>query len=168
MHGGGANSSPFYVVYFTEQEAFGIIRSQLEQAGLRFDATPPGYTVDWSGTGGGFRSYEETINLGLFDSERNVAISNPRRYWDNEEVVESFEKQNSDITFGVLSNPKNLTALDANNWQEDENGEWHRIEPTEEEIRNEKDRLRPELEEQLTAQVQDFIKLLQEKGILET
>ena len=36
-HMGGSAAGPFYVAYLTEQEALGIIRSRLYQAGIAFD-----------------------------------------------------------------------------------------------------------------------------------
>jgi hypothetical protein len=39
MSHGGSGSSPYYVVYFTEQEMLGIIRSQLEAAGLNLSSS---------------------------------------------------------------------------------------------------------------------------------
>ena len=63
-HNGGAGSGPMYVVHLTEQEAFGIIRARLEEAGLNFGAGS-----DY-GVGIGERRFD------LFDEERGVAIMN--------------------------------------------------------------------------------------------
>ena len=46
IHHGGMGSAA-YVVHLTEAEAFRIIRTRLETAGLTFDAEPPAYSADW-------------------------------------------------------------------------------------------------------------------------
>jgi len=72
LHTGGFGSS-FYMVHLTEQEAFGIIRARLEAAGLNFDATSPGYTVDLTNLLS--RRDFDKISLDLFDAEKGVAIA---------------------------------------------------------------------------------------------
>ena len=109
LHGGGSPSPPMYIVYLTEQEALGIIRARLEEAGLDFTATFPGYTIDWNG---------DEIGLDLFDEQRNVAITylnreehhqaftfqGRRNYAD--QIEKAFTEQISDIIVGIFYNPK--------------------------------------------------------------
>jgi len=55
-----------YVVHMSEEEAFGIVRTQLEAAGLTFNAEPPAYSVDvWA----------DAVGIDLFDSYLNVAVA---------------------------------------------------------------------------------------------
>ena len=138
IHHGGAASAPMYVVYLTEQETLSVIREQLEAAGLNFDAEPPNYTAE-------VRSWL-TVGLDLFDSERNVAIASgvmSRNF--AEQAVEEFAKQ-TDITVGVFLN-----------YEEEF---WNR--PTDEE----RVEILAGIENHLIVQVQEFIELLRDKGIL--
>ncbi|MCL2838038.1 MAG: DUF4136 domain-containing protein [Oscillospiraceae bacterium] len=149
VHNGGAFSSPMYIVHMTEQEAFGIIRSQLEAAGLNFDAEPPDYTVQFSGS---------TISLELFDEERNVAIARVRaddrnithfphewqERWHTNAVAQRFAEQ-TDITVGVFYN-QGVTQREL---------EYHGQRAT-----------RDFMESQLDAQVREFIDFLRNEGIL--
>jgi hypothetical protein len=73
-HYGGDGSGPYYVVYFTEQEAFNFIRAKLEATGLDFSAKPPEHTVelpDWDR----FDS-DATISIGidLYDAQREIGV----------------------------------------------------------------------------------------------
>jgi len=150
-HHGGAVGSPFYVISLTEQEAFGIIRQQLEIAGLNFGAIPPEYTVNvWEWV---------DVGLDLFDEEKNVAVANvswadshirfaPSGSWFAEEASEEFAQKTGDIVVGVFYNPG-------------EDIGWSR--PS---AREQREAI-PLLKENLTEQVQAFIALLQEQGILE-
>ena len=157
FHHGGSGAMPMYVVYLTEQEALGLIRTQLETAGLNFNATPPDYTANvwWN---------QDQLSLKLFDEEKSVAIAyidsdfvsvNNAQYSFSvpgselaEQAIESFAQQTNDISVGVFYNPGVR-----HNWSWDENN------PNYEE-------LKAELKEHLSAQVQEFIDLLQAEGIL--
>lgn len=146
-HGGFA-SGPIYVVHLTEQEAFGIVRAQLEAAGLRFDATPPNYTVDY---------WESAIGLELFDSQRNVAIARIRAdeidspfvpEWRiesrNSWIADEFAEQ-TDIIVGVFYNQG---AAEYSPIRQDEKA------------------IREVATESLAAQVGQFIEFLHDKEIL--
>jgi len=79
-HWGGSGAGPFYVAYLTEQEALGIIRNRLCQAGICFDAPVPNYTAttetDWSA--------EMSAALSLFDERTRQGIVFPAPNWWNE------------------------------------------------------------------------------------
>jgi hypothetical protein len=98
MHTGGAGGI-MYVVYFTEQEALDIIRMQLEEVGLKFDAEPPDYRAEHGHAG-----------IDLFDSERNIAITflnwwlggGPEGNSVTERIKNELEKQDDSITAGVF------------------------------------------------------------------
>jgi hypothetical protein len=68
LHFGG-HGFAFYVAHITEQEALGILRAQLEAAGLDLSAALPDfeYLTD--------RDWISPQRLNFFDSERNVAIA---------------------------------------------------------------------------------------------
>ena len=165
-HYGGAGGGPSYVAYLTEQEALSIIRAEAEAAGLRFNDTPPDYSVDiWEDGWGGDDS---KIGLDLFDKDKAVAVAytNMGIHWDvlrwmwNVDIVgettKAFEKQYKDVTVGVFYDSGETVGWDS---YSPENAKEVTEEAKAEAGKN--------LEEQLRAQVREFIKLLQEKGILE-
>ncbi|MCL2837704.1 MAG: copper amine oxidase N-terminal domain-containing protein [Oscillospiraceae bacterium] len=176
LHGGGGGSA-FYVVYFTEQEAFNIIRSQLEAVGLDFDAVPPDYKIEPEGFGW------NTYDIDLFDSRHRVGVSHITREMNNQpfyshggdrlanRVAEKFAEL-TDFPVGVFYTPEWFPRFDAMDRHErNENGEWDvipHIPPTDEQIAEAKATARPILEESLTAQVQEFIDFLHAEGILES
>jgi len=172
IHHGGSGSAG-YVVHLTEQEVLGIIRRQLEAAGLDFSATPPLYTAFDDD------SWMPHIGLNLFDAANNVAVShisfedNNRQFIHNvtSAVRESFAEQ-TDIHVGVFETPAHFVRdWDAmGEWYEDENGEWTHIpaiEPTEEEKAEVKAEVRPILEERVNEQVREFIAFLRGLGIVQ-
>ena len=147
LHHGGGGSNPTYIVHLTEQEALTIIQTQLEAAGLSFGATPPKYTVDVNQRVFGI---PRIVELGLFDSERNVAVANIHGWcWGDggfvEQAVADFAEQ-TDITIGVFQ------AGTINKWERT--------------TRAERAESRAMLEENLTAQVQEFIEFLRDEGLL--
>jgi len=108
IHVGGAGGAG-YVVYLTEQEMLGIIRSRLEAAGLDFSAEPSGYT--FSG-GTSIRHGWEPVDVGfdLFDEQKSVAIAtldfNTRSVFgwtrENAMAVERGFAQQTDTTVGAF------------------------------------------------------------------
>jgi len=78
VHHGGAGGSPFYVARLTEQEALGILRAELEAAGLRFGAQPP--AVQWDDIPTWWFELDANQPLTFYDDERNVGI-----LFDNDE-----------------------------------------------------------------------------------
>jgi len=80
VHFGGSGAGPFYVAYLTEQEALGIIRNRLCQAGICFDALVPNYEAttetDWS--------EEVSATLSLFDARTRQGIVFPTPNWGDE------------------------------------------------------------------------------------
>ncbi|MCL2856579.1 MAG: hypothetical protein FWE19_02485 [Oscillospiraceae bacterium] len=173
IHGGGAGFAA-YVVHLTEQEAVGIIRAQLEAAGLRLNDAPPEYTAleEWWGP---------AIGIDLFDARRNVAITHldwqqshqpfmrgGRDFADM--VAEDFVEQ-TDISVGVFYTsgffPEGWAVR--RHWFETDDGQWDYEElsrPTDEEIARAKAEARPILEERLTAQIQEFVAFLQAEGVI--
>ena len=153
LHHGGSGAAPIYVVHLTEQEALGMIRTQLETAGLNFGATPPDYTVEVQ---------DSHIGLDLYDADKGVAIALIDRresgldwdwWWnDNEERAElatdAFADLASDLSVGVFYCPGE------DYWGWDDPSDESRAE------------LRASLEEHLTAQVEAFLDLLRAQGTL--
>jgi len=174
LHGGGAGGVG-YVVHLTEQEALGIIRAQLEAAGLRFGATPPGYIAFDDDT------WLPRIGLDLYDSANNVAVAHlswensnvPFSWWGREgaeQVAQAFAEQ-TDMPVGVFYTPGFFPGWDAmGDWFEDEDGEWVHIppeDPTEEQREQALTEARPLLEERVAEQVEEFINFLREQGIVQ-
>ena len=167
-HYGGSASGPFYVVYMTEQEAMSIIRSQLEILGLRFDATPPDSVVEIEDD---FTLSVSRYGLDLFDKGNMVAIANvgsSTGSWRADHVAEGFEQQDNKFVVGTFYTPGLSPDREFGfswnmNFDEDT---WDIIEPDYEEIADAKERARPILEEQLNAQIQEFVEFLISEGIL--
>jgi hypothetical protein len=164
LHYGGSGAAN-YVVYLTEAEALGFIKARLEEAGLNLSSNPPDYTVNLSGIDDwSLAEWKRDITLELYDAEANVAVASFD--WLNTEYAEKihgvFEEQIPGINVGLFHNAGeglyNRRDADEDLW----------LPPAKEKLEEFFLELRPELEEQLTKQIQDFIKLLQEKGILET
>jgi len=159
-HYGGSGAGPQYVVYFTEQEAWGIIRAQLEAAGLSFNATPPGHTVDvtWiDPLGHNYRDTTITTSLDLYDADHRVAVAfSEGGSWFAEQAAEKFARarQTRNIAVGVFYNPGESVH---NRWYEDE------VEPPTDE---QKAAAVPKLRANLDEQVQSFIAFLRAEEIL--
>jgi len=171
IHVGGTGFAT-YVAHLTEQEAFSIIRLQLEKAGLRFGDTPPPYIAP--------RPPQEDmppnplffpispVSLDLYDRTSGVAIAHlsnaqtyprfsPVRGGLADVLTAEFSAQNRDMVFGVFYNAmESLSAV--RDW-----GTWEELpEPTAEEI----EARRPGLHDRLHDQIDAFIALLQAEGIL--
>jgi hypothetical protein len=147
FHHGGEGGA-IYFVYLTEQEALNIIRSELESAGLNFNAEPPVYIAD--------DRQGETINFDLYDSEKGVAIAYNSRYnWISEQIFDEFIAQNDDIKVGIFQDRGAWTNL------------CRQCNPSDEESAKAKEEAMPQLEEYLNEQIQAFIELLRAEGILE-
>jgi len=141
LHHGGAGVSPMYVVHLTEREALGVIRAQLEAAGLNFDDPPPDYVVDVM-----FRQMigygTANVDMDLFDSERSVAVVHVAAWFGGNLQIE----QIGDTTVGVF--------------QSETIEKWERTSSAE---RLESREL---IAENLTTQVREFIEFLRAEGIL--
>jgi len=83
LHHGGSGGAPLYVAYLTEQEALGIIRNQLEAAGLSLtEVSPRSVTIDDVYTELGnfghahttFRAIENDIQMHLINEENEMGI----------------------------------------------------------------------------------------------
>jgi hypothetical protein len=163
-HGGSA--AAIYIVYMTEQEALGMIRSRLEAAGLRFGATPPDtvtITHEWG---------SEDVQPIFYDSERDVAIAHSSwAYMKNHRETITLPDSPFLGLFGIPGTETNLRPNGDDEWIR------HRIPPTPEwigvpvseppeTVETESARVRPILEADLNAQIDAFIELLQQEGIL--
>ena len=151
-HNGGAPSMPFYAVYLTEQEALGIIRSQLESYELNFISHPLGYTITVDG---------RSINLDLIDEDNGIAVvyicrrghAPPTDRSRAMAIANGFMEQYG-ITVGVFYNPGDqITSLEFS-------------ELSDEGILDRMLEAKPALEANLTEQVQEFIASLHEKGMI--
>ena len=156
LHNGGAGGAS-YIVYQTEQEVLGIIRAQLEAAGLNFSDVPPNHIVSLG------------VGLNLFDAENNVAValfggstlSDEQRSRRVEYAAIDFASQ-TDINIGAFYTPGYVVGA-FGGWQ------WWNLEEPEDgdgqlELRQRE--LRANLVEGVTAQTQEFINFLRAEGIL--
>ena len=172
MHTGGGGAGPFYVVHLTEQEALGIIRQRLEDAGLNFNFAIPDFTVDWE-----WGDWGPNLGVDLFDCERNVAVTNISwndnnipffshgGNWLADEAARIFEEQFGDVSFGVFFNPSRSLGMARDwIWHDDENWEEVVYDPPSAET---KALAREFLVERLTFQTQAFIDRLRADGIIE-
>ena len=159
-HWGGSGAGPFYVAYLTEQEALGIIRNRLCEAGICFDAPVPNYVATaetpWS---------EATATLALYDERTGLGIVFPATWWDefrwgiSHEQIEGALRQDFAQRFNIpaifMQNPGE--GVGEGNWWE---GDVQP--PTDEEARE----AGPILESKLLASVDTFIAQLRSEGIL--
>ncbi|MCL2620857.1 MAG: hypothetical protein FWD97_08000 [Defluviitaleaceae bacterium] len=155
IHHGGSGSAN-YVVHMTEQEVLSIIHRRLEETGLRLCDIPPDYTVDrWFAD-------SNQIGIDLFDQINNVAVSylgfdaswGGFAFWGHSQAnwAEIRFAEQTDITVGTFYTP----IVYPNG-----NGIFGR--PT----RREREKARPILEERLNQQINEFIELLRDEGIIE-
>jgi|GEM_PF-1486691 len=166
-HHGGESGEPFYVVYFTEQEAFGFIRAKLEAEGLNLSENTPDYSVTHWG---------QKFTIDLFDSEKNVGVSQISRANDWMEnvfagdVAREFAVQHENITVGAFNNPAEEIAdgwrireeHGLNRWDDNE-----AYEALKERLISERTpEARATLIENLDTQAQAFIDRLKTEGIL--
>jgi hypothetical protein len=167
LHNGGAGGAA-YVVHFTEQEALGIVRARLEEAGLRFGTTPPNIKYPHGDTMIG----AEEVKLDLFDADKNVAVasinwekSNQRFTAYGEEfagyVTEHFKVQMMDTHFGVFYSPGVYPQFDI-----DMEDIWEGVQPQDDKLEESKAVARPKLKAELHAQVDRFVEFLQSEGVL--
>ena len=165
MHHGGSGGAPLYVAYLTEQEALGIIRAQLEEAGIPFDDALPSYSIEVDETD--LRGQLHHIELSLFNENNNIAISiiNPQSFsipfssrWGMEEVgkeiANEFEQQYPHISVSFFCNPDGWVG----NWGRDGNTNV---------TNRERRAARQSLIDNLVIQTQGFIEHLREEGIIE-
>lgn len=163
FHLGGAGPAPIYVAHLTELDAIGMIRTQLEEAGLNITSEVPSYYIErWGGN-----RWENEIGIDFFDEERNVAIvfinqhdglltssiddgEDSHGRWMTSGIQEDFERAHHDLIVGVFYNPsqrRHWRGRNQENPHTDEELEW--------------------LTDRLEEQVQAFIERLQRRGIIE-
>ena len=152
IHFGGSGGAPYYVVHLTEQEALNIIRPRLEAVGLDFTSVPPesSYLVYMIGYG--------VIGLELLDEDKGVGVTvlaekSPGgecyggTYY-SKEVEKAFSLLDPDLTVGVFYCP----------------GEYYEGSTLTD---SKSEEMKQSLEAHLSGQIDDFIELLQGKGILD-
>jgi len=176
LHHGGSGGTPNYVVHLTEQEALGIIKSNLQKAGLRFDSDLSELSGEY-----GYYENERMAISNFYDSKKRVAIVHlgwsrySNRFGDNQASEADFMKKDleqrakerdEDVTFGVFYSDGTWDGLNAL-WYEDENGNWVQgDEPTDHEMEKAKANAYVNLKKDLNKQVDDFVKFLKKEGIL--
>jgi len=161
-HHGGFSGTPYYIVYLSEQEAFGILRYQLEKAGLTFDGELPDYVAE--------SEYLETeIGVDLFDDERKVAVtyltsdlSRSGDGWLADDIEKKFKVQSDEIKFGVFYSPVEY----ADNIRVAPRGNMEKIQPSRRDRAKATKEARPKLEAAFAEQIQEFIEFLEKEGIL--
>ena len=155
FHHGGLVNPPSYVAYLTEQEAFEIIRSQLEDTGLSFSRPLQSYDIELDS--------RTTVERVFISEEADVRIAFVDSWWGELEAksrAEFVETANAQFEedFGVTIDAFfffNRSRIDQSEWQYDE----FRIEQCE--------GFRIKTEDDLVGQIQDFVQQLQEDGIIE-
>jgi len=144
-HHGGDGGGPIYVAHLTEQEALGIIRNRLYQAGISFDAPVPDYVATiktpWE--------TEITATLSLFDepTRQGIVFPIPWEWRPIESALQQDFKQRFDVSATFMRNPGESIA---------------RSTLTQEE----KQEAGGVLKERLVSQVDAFIEQLHTDGIL--
>jgi len=110
-HFGGSGAGPFYVVSFTEQEAFGFIRSKLEAEGFYFSAAPPDYSVNVPNVA--WDAWTDYVDIGLiwYDAHKRVGITQQggwgphRAFAQASDIIEAFAEKG--ISVNIIRNPGN-------------------------------------------------------------
>jgi hypothetical protein len=154
LHGGGfaPSSSSFYTVHLTEQEALGIIRDRLEEAGLSFGCELPDSFTDVVREDSMRRTYSVKRELKLYDGMREIVVALGNTMNLNSAMNE-FVWQNEDINFVVFLNPSMSTQI----WSSS---------PSDEVLKAEENRVRATLEDSLNGQINEFIRRLRAEGII--
>jgi len=182
-------------VFMSEEEALAIIRNEAESGGLNFNAAPPKYVATNNRAETNYSWDDQyvigdgNVGLNLYDNESQVAVayismrSAEKGYLPKEDgnqmflsiaeyrprelaelIAEDFAKQKGDTAIGVLYEP-------GGNWESEEHqrilDEYNNSEKDwlERNAQYESD-LRLLIEEELRAQVRDFIEWLQGQGII--
>ena len=166
MHHGGGGAAPLYVAYLTEQEAIGIVRAELEVAGIEFNVNATPYSIEIDDTEEGGRIHRLEVNL--FNEGHNIAlvIAAPDAFhipfwrFEMDEISQKIEAEFVEIhphlTTGLFCNPTSWVG--SWGWYDDEDDEV-----TAEEI----EEARKQLEANLVAQTQAFIEHLRAEGIID-
>jgi len=149
MHHGGSGGAPLYVAYLTEQEALGIIRSQLEEVGLNFVEPKKQYSIqiDWNTTEVVLVNEENDIRIALVDhwwSWNNEERETKERLEFTENAINQFADEFDINVNSVIFNPQDEV--------------WARDDGTQR---------REEIEADIIQQVQDFVDQLRKEGIIE-
>jgi hypothetical protein len=152
LHGGGAPPMAFYVVHLTEQEALGIIRDRLEEAGLSFGCELPDIFADVERQDSLGRTYRLRSELQLYDSSNYVVVALGNR-WSADRVMSEFALRNECMFFTIFLNPSMSTQI----WSSS---------PSDEVLKAEENRVRATLEESLNRQINEFIRRLRAEGII--
>jgi len=165
-HFGGSGAGPFYVAYLTEQEALGIIRNRLCEAGICFDAPVPNHEATVRITD---RDLTATARLTLFDERTRQGLVFPATWWHemvywpmrHGEIQDALQQdfaQRHNISATFMQNPGRSMC----------DGDWHEREWevtltfTEEEKQEAGQILKARLESQLDT----FIEQLRVEGVL--
>jgi len=187
FHGGGTGSMGCIMVvppvFLSEQEALAIIKNAAEGSGLHFSTKTPDYKATDNKTGNKIWDGETdemlgegNVGLDLYDAEKKVAVAfiSMREAQVLPETIsisgfdarglaelaaKDFAKQKGDVSVGVFYDP--------GNWGSDEH---RRIYDEFEEQAMDTDQYRAALkalaEQDLRAQVRDFVAWLQNQGII--
>jgi len=168
VHHGGGGGGPYYVVYLTEQEFTGFLRSMLEDAGLNLSTTPPSNAVHVGWTIDG----EANLGIDFFDAERAVAISilgsefahmnfMPSARQLAEDAQNEFNAQGNDFYTHVFFNGGAYAGSGVNEWWDDMPEEWLATPESKLEAA-------AAAKQCLIDQVNAFVATLRERGVLDT
>lgn len=171
LHHGGSGSAPIYVAYLTEQEALGMIRNQLEAAGLTLNEVSPQQYVriddvytelgNFGEVHTTFSAVENDIALHFFVEEIQMGIVVVHSwYWwlgapctteVRERIIQRFWHEHGIVVHVLFDSGAGVHDWQTEEW-DDEVGEWVLIE---EDLNDRAYRI---AEEQFTEQIQAFIR----------
>ncbi|MCL2562982.1 MAG: hypothetical protein FWE08_02990 [Oscillospiraceae bacterium] len=165
-HWGGSGGGPIYVAYLTEQEALGIIRNRLCEAGICFDAPVPDYAAIAENS-----ELEATARLALFDERTRQGIVFPATWWDDfiwwnmthgqiEDALQQGFARRFNVSATFMQNPGE--SIGDYDWVWD----WELDQEIATFTEDEKQEAGAILYERLNAQIDAFIAQLRTEGIL--
>ena len=147
-HHGGSGASPIYTLHFTEQEILGFIREKLAVEGINLQSDNlPGFRVPGIRSGGDFSTNPPSIRIRLFDHQNDVGIALVDR-WGASRVASDFAQQNNSFVLGLFN--EHAESVRSYNISQETLSEMY-----------------PIFVEDLTMQVEEFIRVLRGQGIID-
>ena len=143
-HHGGSIGMPGYTLHFTEQEILGFIREKLAVEGINLETN---HLLSEIGYDNEFNSNQSLNKINLFDHEKNVGVALVDR-WGALLAAMDFAQQNNSFVLGLFN--EHSESVETRNPSQETLSEMY-----------------PIFVEDLTMQVEEFIRVLRGQGIID-